>query len=69
MLLEMLLRGRDQLDGHELEATVLEAADDGADETTLEGVSVTLCGRFVERATCTPSGLMAMKLGEVSCVL
>ena len=35
MLLEVLLGGSDELDGGELEATVLEARDDGADESTL----------------------------------
>lgn len=40
MLLEMLLGGGDELDGGELEATGLEASDDGADETALEGLLV-----------------------------
>jgi hypothetical protein len=39
VLLEVLLGGGDELDGCELEAAVLEARDDGADETALEGVS------------------------------
>jgi hypothetical protein len=35
VLLEVLFGGGDELDGYELEATVLEAGDDGADESTL----------------------------------
>ena len=35
MLLEVLLGGSNELDGCELEAAVLEAGDDGADEATL----------------------------------
>jgi hypothetical protein len=35
VLLEVLLGGGDELDGGELEAAVLEAGDDGADETAL----------------------------------
>ena len=38
MLLEVLLGGSDELDGGELEATVLEAGDDGTDEATLLGI-------------------------------
>ena len=38
MLLEVLLGGSDHLDARELEAAVLEAGDDGADEATLWGV-------------------------------
>lgn len=37
VLLEVLLGGSDELDGRELEATVLEARDDGSDQATLEG--------------------------------
>ena len=37
VLLEVLLSGSDELDGGELEAAVLEAGDDGADQSTLEG--------------------------------
>jgi hypothetical protein len=37
VLLEVLLGGGDELDGGELEAAVLEAGDDGADETALGG--------------------------------
>jgi hypothetical protein len=37
VLLEVLLAGRAQLHGNELEAAVLEAGDDGANETTLVG--------------------------------
>jgi hypothetical protein len=33
--LEVLLGGGDELDGRELEAAVLEALDDGADEAAL----------------------------------
>ena len=39
VLLKVLLSGRGELDGDELEAAVLEARDDGADEATLGGVS------------------------------
>jgi hypothetical protein len=35
VLLEVLLGGSDELDGSKLEATVLEARDDGADQATL----------------------------------
>jgi hypothetical protein len=35
VLLEVLLGRSDELDARELEATVLEARDDGADQTTL----------------------------------
>jgi hypothetical protein len=35
MLLEVLLGGRGELDGGKLEATALEARDDGADEAAL----------------------------------
>lgn len=35
MLLEVLLGGCDELDGDELETAVLEAGDDGADESAL----------------------------------
>ena len=43
MLLEVLLGGGDELDGSELEAAVLEAGDDGADQAALEsGRSVLL---------------------------
>jgi hypothetical protein len=39
--LEVLLGGGDQLDGRELEAAVLEALDDGADQAALlEGKDV-----------------------------
>lgn len=38
MGLEVLLGGGDELDGDELEAAGLEALDDGADQTALEGV-------------------------------
>jgi hypothetical protein len=40
VLLEVLLGGSDELDGGELEAAVLEAGDDGADETALKYVSM-----------------------------
>jgi hypothetical protein len=36
--LEVLLGSGDQLDGGQLEAALLEALDDGADEAALEGV-------------------------------
>jgi hypothetical protein len=35
VLLEVLLAGASELDGDKLEATVLEALDDGADEAAL----------------------------------
>lgn len=35
MLLKVLLGGSDELDGNELEAAVLEAGDDGADQAAL----------------------------------
>jgi hypothetical protein len=35
VLLEVLLGGADELDGGELEAAVLEAGDDGANEAAL----------------------------------
>jgi hypothetical protein len=38
--LEVLLGGGDELDGRELEAAVLEALDDGADEAALWGGEV-----------------------------
>jgi hypothetical protein len=40
VLLEVLLGGSNELDGGELEAAVLEAGDDGADETALKYVSM-----------------------------
>ena len=43
VLLEVLLAGSDKLDGSELEAAVLEAGDDGADEATLRIGSVHGC--------------------------
>jgi hypothetical protein len=39
VLLKVLLGGRDELDGRKLEAAVLEAGDDGADEAALGRVS------------------------------
>ena len=39
VLLEVLLAGGGELHGNELEATVLEARDDGTNEATLEGWS------------------------------
>jgi hypothetical protein len=39
VLLEVLLAGSDELDSSELEAAVLEAGDDGANEATLGAVS------------------------------
>ena len=65
MLLEVLLGGRGQLDGSELVAPPLEAANDLADEATLDSKSVTAMGRAVVLSfghTWTPSGLTAMKL-------
>jgi hypothetical protein len=45
VLLKVLLGGGDELDGRELEAAVLEAGDNGADETALR-MSVR-CIRFL----------------------
>ena len=39
VLLEVLLAGGGELHSNELEATVLEARDDGTNEATLEGCS------------------------------
>jgi hypothetical protein len=39
VLLEVILAGGGELQGNELEATVLEARDDGTNEATLEGWS------------------------------
>lgn len=64
MLLEVLLGGRDELDGGELVPPLLEAGDDLADEAALQ-TSISApgqtCNRFVGR-TWTPSGFTAMKL-------
>lgn len=38
VLLEVLLAGGGELDGNELEATVLKAGDDGTDQATLGGM-------------------------------
>jgi hypothetical protein len=38
VLLEVLLAGGGQLDGNKLEAAVLEAGDDGADQATLDAI-------------------------------
>jgi hypothetical protein len=40
VLLEVLLGGRDELDGCELEAAVLEAGDDWADQAALGNVRI-----------------------------
>lgn len=40
MLLEVLLSGGGKLDGSKLESTLLEAADDGANESTLDTVGL-----------------------------
>lgn len=40
MLLEVLLSGGGKLDGSKLESTLLEAADDGANESTLDSVGL-----------------------------
>lgn len=40
VLLEVLLGGGDELDGLELEATLLEAGDDVADKATLDAVGL-----------------------------
>lgn len=39
-LLEVLRSGMDELHGGELEATLLEAGDDGANETALDGIGL-----------------------------
>lgn len=77
VLLKVLLGGSDELDGGKLEATVLEARDDGANQAALLTVSVIDAredggagqsaleerGALLwEEHTWTPSGLMAMKL-------
>lgn len=67
MLLEVLLGGGDELDGNELEAAVLEARDDGADQAALgtrsAGLLPALRRSFASMVlTWTPSGLIAMKL-------
>lgn len=53
MLLEVLLGRGDELDGSELEAAVLEARNDGADEAALRTVSngarELSCGNAPER--------------------
>ena len=41
-LLEVLGGGVDELEGNELEATLLEAADDVADESTLDTVGLAI---------------------------
>ena len=38
VVLEVLLAGSDELDGNELEATVLEARNDGANQATLDAI-------------------------------
>lgn len=51
MLLEVLLGGLGELEGNKLEATLLEAGDDGADETALDAVGPAcksyICARSV----------------------
>lgn len=78
MSLEVLLAGGGELHGNQLEATVLEAGDDGTNESTL-GTDVSeyssigdqtghcCCIQFVDHCvhTWTPSGLMAMKLQQL----
>lgn len=80
MLLEVLGCGCDELDGDKLETAVLETRDDWADESALgivlvrdvhEGLSkFVLSGKGGKgkrsSSTCTPSGLTAMKLCDVS---
>lgn len=53
VLLEVLLAGGGELHGNELEATVLEARDDGANESTLVG-SVSGCNSIGDRADHLP---------------
>lgn len=43
VLLEVLLAGGGELHGNELEATVLEARDDGANESTLVDIVSECC--------------------------
>lgn len=78
MLLEVLLARGGELHGNELEATVLEARDDGSNEATLVD-AVSKCRSIAELfrvrygfkskggcvRTWTPSGLMAMKLEQL----
>jgi hypothetical protein len=78
VLLEVLLAGGGELHSNELEATVLEARDDGANESTLVEI-VSICCAIVQALhssswmwfagrcihTWTPSGLMAMKLEQL----
>jgi hypothetical protein len=52
VLLKVLLGRGDELDGSELEATVLEARDDGANEATLDGLAV----RRHSRLKCVGNG-------------
>jgi hypothetical protein len=66
VLLEVSLAGGGELDGDELEATVLEARDDGTDQATLwKELSAIIVYHHIQglpNLTWTPSGLMAMKL-------
>jgi hypothetical protein len=66
VLLEVLLAGGDELDGSELEAAVLEAGDDGANEATLwSGLAInsSCCLVFtaidVECLNCSNDGCVA----------
>ena len=75
MGLQVLLAGGNELQGNELEATVLEAGDDGTNKSTLAVMisfysSIDNLTKFLflnqtqwkAFRTWTPSGLMAMKL-------
>lgn len=75
--LQVLLARGGELHGNELEATVLEAGDDGTNESTLGGIVSyysSIDGLTEDRSfyrpeesyirTWTPSGLMAMKLDK-----
>lgn len=52
MLLEVLLGRGDELDGSELEAAVLEARDDGADEAALQACQYRASTRYPSAACC-----------------
>lgn len=70
MLLEVLLGGSDELDGRELEATVLEAGDDRTDEAALfrTMVSIVLLFTFLLGTPLAAHSLgQAMQLPIDSC--
>ena len=71
MRLEMLLGGRDHLQGNELVSSLLEAADDVADESTLDAIWLygneagmrisrpLVCSCFLRAYVCSVDILMA----------